>query len=151
VVVELLDVVVVVVVVEVGTVVVVVELELELVVLPATVVDVLVEVELDVAEPWLPTVVVVVVELDAECLLATCFVTGTPQGPLEPERCGRANGLLGCPGFTAPRPTTTMAAHAAAVPRTADPIATGRSAATRRSRACSLRLRCSSAGDNWVR
>ena len=138
-----------------------VEVELELVVVEAGVVVVELPLGLVVVEEdegavvvvveeleLVPGVVVVVVVVDA----GTWFETGTtPQGPLVPERCCTANGFLGWPALVEPRPMTATKAKAAAPPRTRDPTATGRMAATKRSRLVSLRRRRSSSGVSWVR
>lgn len=97
---------------------------------------------------------VVVVDVDGEGFRVVRFDAGmllergrTPHGPLVPDRCGTLNGLDGFPEWVAPRLRITRA-QAAAPPRITDPAATGRRTATRRSRASSLRLRCSSSGDS---
>lgn len=118
------------------------------------VVDVLVEVELEVVvvedgvvvvelplglvvEEDKGAVVVVVEELELVAGVVvvvdagTWLETGTtPQGPLVPERCGTANGFEGCPAWVVPRLMTATKAQAAAPPRTREPTATGRMAAT---------------------
>jgi hypothetical protein len=108
-----------------------------------------VEVVVVVDDVELPEVVVVV---DVGGDAGTWVETGTtPHGPFDPERCCTEKGFEGCPALVEPKPMIATKMHVAAPPRTSDPTATGRIAATSRSRAVSLRRRRSRSGVRCVR
>jgi hypothetical protein len=89
----------------------------------------------DPPEPVFDELVVVVVEVVVDGVLETGT---TPHGPAPPVRCGTAKGLVGLPGWVAPRPRMRSSTAATAPPVRSEPTAAGRSTATSRSRADSL-------------
>jgi hypothetical protein len=87
----------------------------------------------DPPEPVFDVLLVVDVVVDGVLETGT-----TPHGPAPPVRCGTAKGLVGLPGWVAPRPRMRSRTAATAPPVRREPTAAGRSTATRRSRADSL-------------